>query len=147
MRLFVAIFLLLGAPALAQLSGATYITPQRGDPDRAQLMDALRPHAEWMLGAPVEFVIIDLRVAGDVAFASVVAQRPGGGEISLYETPAYERGSMDPEMSDGSTLQALYMRSGATWVAVHHAIGATDVWYAWDGFCPIWSAVLPETCR
>ena len=59
--------------------------PARGTELRADLMDALRPMAEWDLGAPVEFVVLDLRVAGDVAFASVMAQRPGGAPIVILQ--------------------------------------------------------------
>ena len=31
-------------------------------------MDAIRPHVEWQLGQPIQFVVGDLRVSGDVAF-------------------------------------------------------------------------------
>ena len=50
---------------------------------RAALMDALRPKVEWALGAPVQFVVYDLRRQGDLAFASVYPQRPGGADIDL----------------------------------------------------------------
>jgi hypothetical protein len=56
------------------------------------------------------------------------------------------RGDYDPQAFDGPTVQALLQRSGRTWVAVHHGIGPTDVWWAWDEFCPIWRRVLPEYC-
>lgn len=121
--------------------------PARGSTERRALMDAIRPHAEWHLGAPVEFVVYDLRRAGDVAFASVLAQRPGGGAIDMSRTPDALRGGYDPEISDGATLQALYRRSGETWVAVHWALGATDAWYAApELFCHDYHLVLPEIC-
>lgn len=123
-----------------------YDTPQRGSGLRADLMDAVRPIAEWQLGAPVEFVVHDLRVAGRVAFASLTAQRPGGGEIDMRRTPMVRRGDYDPEIGDGPTMQALLQKSGPGWVVVTYAIGPTDVWYAWDEYCPIWHAVLPATC-
>ena len=131
---------------------ADYVEPARGTAVRKALMDALRPHAEWMLGAPVEFVIRDLRLAEGqglpfpVAFASVTAQRPGGREIDVRATPGYARGQLDVEFMDGTTLQALYRKSGNTWVAVHWAIGATDVWYADPAFCLEYFSVLPEVC-
>jgi glucose/arabinose dehydrogenase len=40
------------------------------------MMDAIRPHVEFLLGAPVEFVIDDLRVVGKMGFARVSPQRP-----------------------------------------------------------------------
>ncbi|MRU16164.1 hypothetical protein FDP25_12050 [Roseovarius sp. A21] len=126
--------------------GWAWEEPQRGTDTRSALMDALRPHAEWMLGKPVEFVVHSLRRSGDVGFASVRAQRPGGGMIEIARTPGAKRGQLDAEFMDGSSLQALYRKSGKTWVAVHWAIGATDVWYADPAFCPEYQAVIPEVC-
>lgn len=120
--------------------------PARGSELRADLMDAIRPMAEWHLGAPVEFVVNELRVEGDVSFASVTAQRPGGAPIDLNQTPMMRRGELDTEIMDGTRIQALFQRSGRMWVAVHFALGATDVWYSWDEYCPLWGPVLPEFC-
>ncbi len=148
--------LILAVVLLARVAGgaarADYVEPARGTAERKALMDALRPHAEWMLGTPVEFVIHELRLAEGqglpepVAFAMVRAQRPGGGAIDVTKTPGFHRGQLDPDYMDGTTLQALYRKVGETWVAVHWAIGATDVWYAAPEFCPDYFAVLPETC-
>lgn len=120
--------------------------PAKGTALRAALLDALRPHAEWMLGAPVEFLVRDMRVAGDLAFVAVEPQRPGGGQIDPARTPMAARGEYEPDMFDGNHMEALYRKSGATWVAVHWHIGATDVWYAWDPLCAEYHAVLPEAC-
>jgi len=141
-RLLVTAFILFfSLPVLA------FETPARGTALRADLMNALRPIAEWNLGAPVQFVVQDLRVSGNVAFASVTAQRPGGVAINLRNTPLALRDDMDPDMMDGASMQALLQKSGRMWVPVHHETGATDVWYAWPAFCPIWGAVLPEICQ
>lgn len=128
---------------LAATAAGAWTEPPRGSALRADLMDAARPLAERVLGAPVEFVVHDLRVEGDVAFAALTAQRPGGAPIDMLATPGYQRGEIEPEFMDGSTLQVLYRRSGRQWVAVEHAIGATDVWYADPAYCPIWAPVLP----
>ena len=131
---------------------ADYVEPARGSQVRQTLMDALRPHVEWQLGAPVEFVVHDIRLAegqglpGPVAFAALSAQRPGGREIDPRQTPGYKRGYIDPDFMDGMTVQALYRKVGETWVAVHWAIGATDVWYAENAFCEEYFAVIPEFC-
>ncbi|TDK48051.1 hypothetical protein [Antarcticimicrobium luteum] len=144
LRAALVMVLLLAGP----LSAQGWQEPQRGTALRAALMDALRPHAEWLLGAPVQFVVHDLRVSGDLAFASVSPQRPGGGEISLWRSPGYARGELHPEgMEGGATMQALYVRSGQTWVAVHWAMGASDVWYAYGPICAIWRRVIPEACQ
>jgi len=130
-----------GAPAFAQ-----YTTPERGSETRSGMMDAMRVFAEEELGAPVEFVVYDLRVSGDIGFGAVQAQRPGGGEIDLYTTPGFAAGTIEPDMMDGSSMQALLRRSGRTWVAVHWAIGATDVWFAYAPFCRRYSAVISDYC-
>ena len=141
--LSVILTLLSGVSALAQ----GWHEPARGTAERKALMDALRPHAEWVLGAPVEFVIYDLRVRGNLGFASVWPQRPGGGEIDLWATPGAYRQEIYPDDMDGAGIEALYVKSGNTWVAVHWAIGAGDVWWAWEPICAVWRAVVPEACQ
>ncbi len=126
---------------------ATYQEPARGSADRSAMMDALRPHAEWLLGAPVVFLVHDLRVAGDLGFASLEARRPGGAGIDIRGTPGFARGVLDPQIMDGTTLQALYVRSGDTWVAQFWELGATDVWYAAPDLCAVWQPVVPDACR
>ena len=49
-------------------------------------------------------------------------------------------------MFDGTTVYVLYQLSGATWVAVHWAIGATDVWWADQELCVTFRSVTPEAC-
>lgn len=145
MRLVILAALALCAAALPALAQG-YTQPARGTAERKNLMDAIRPHVAMELGAPVEFVIHDLRVAGNAAFASLWAQRPGGREIDMVATPMAARGDYHPDMFDGPTVQALLIQSGGVWVAMHWAIGATDVWWAWDGYCPNWHRVIPEVC-
>jgi hypothetical protein len=140
-----------GAAALAALlvGGAVqaeYRTPAPGTPERGDILDALRPIAEWTLGAPVEFVVDDLRVAGDVAFASLTAQRPGGGAIDLAAAPIVTRDGTEPGLIDGPRLEGLLRRSGRMWSPVEYAVGPTDVWYASPAYCAVWAAVLPEQC-
>lgn len=132
---------------LAQgVSAQSWYTPQRGTAERAGLMDAIRPHAEWMLGAPVQFVVQELRVSGDVGFAALHPQRPGGGAISLLHTPGYARGVFEPEEFDGVHTHVLYRRSGATWVAMDWSIGATEAWFSTPEYCEVWRSVIAEYC-
>ena len=138
--------LFLACCALA-LPATAFEEPARGTQLRRDLMDAMRPIAEWNLGAQVEFVVQELRVSGDVAFAMLAAQRPGGGLIDIRTTPMVTRDELEPEYIDGPSLQALLKRSGRMWVAVNHATGPTDAWWYWKEYCPIWHAVLPEVCQ
>ena len=132
--------------AAVAAAGQGWHEPPRGSATRGDLMNAIRPHAEWALGAPVEFVVHDLRVGRGIAFASLAPQRPGGGVIDPAETPAAARGAFYPEMMDGVALQVLYVQSGAVWVALHWAFGATDVWWADPVLCLRFSPVIPEVC-
>jgi len=126
-------------------AAAQVYEPERGTRERSDLMDALRPHAEWNLGRPVEFVITTLRSNGTIAFATVEPQRPGGVAIALEDTPLAARGE-DFSFYDGTTMHAIFQKSGATWVAVHWAIGPTDVWWAAPVLCDAYGEVLPIAC-
>jgi hypothetical protein len=133
-------------PAMAR-AGDDYSEPARGTALRAALLDAIRPHAEWMLGQPVEFVVEDLRAGLDTGFAILHPQRPGGQAIDLATTPMVRRGgAYEADMMDGTTMHVLYQKSGATWVAVHWSIGATDVWWSDPDLCVTFQAVTPEYC-
>lgn len=145
-RILATILIILFTPAFVWPAFG-WTEPARGSADRAKIMDALRPLAEWSLDAPIEFVVDDLRVQGDVAFAMVSPQRPGGTQIDLYKTPMVLRDGQDPQYMDGARIDALLKRSGKTWVAVHWAIGASDVWWADPAFCPDYAEVIPEVCR
>ena len=145
--LFIGLLVLGAAPVSAQ----SYSEPARGTATRAALMDAIRPHVEWDLGQPIEFVVNDLRVAGDVAFAALAPQRPGGAPIDLTATPWYRRNSQYSsdfmDFMDGVHTEVLYRRLRDTWVAVHFAIGSTDVWIADPEYCVEYAAVIPEWCK
>ena len=140
-NLLAALLLALPLPALA------WQEPGRGTPLRADLLDALRPLLEWNLGAPVEIVVHHLRVEGDRAFVSAFAQRPGGTAIDMASTPMAQRGEYYPDISDGTTIQALLQQSGRMWVPVHWAQGATDVWFIAPELCAGWRAVLTDYCN
>ncbi len=127
--------------------GQSYFEPARGTELRRNLMAAIRPHAEWNFGRPVEFVVSDLRASGDVAYASLSPQRPGGGAIDIRTTPMYAHDQIDPEFSEGIYMHVLYQKSGDMWVAVHFSIGATDVWFSQPDFCAIWRPVIPDYCQ
>lgn len=140
MRLFV--FLI---ACLAPVGAFAWETPKRGTPERSALVDAVRPHAEWVLGKGIVFRVDDLRLHGDVAFGNLYALRPDGSEIardSLPNRPGWD----NPFDWDGPQIQVLYQLSRGTWVAVHHEIGATDVWYASPEFCTDWAPVIAEFC-
>lgn len=123
-----------------------YFEPARGTELRKSLMDAIRPQAIWLLGAPVQFVVKDLRVSNDIAFASLDAQRTGGKPIDIAQTPMVKRGEEDAEYFAGPYFHVLYQKSRKTWVAVHWSIGATDVWFGTPDYCAVFQTVIPDYC-
>lgn len=136
------------ACVMSLLAGAAqaWEEPARGSVTRSALMDAIRPHAEWALGAPVEFVVHDLRRSGDVAFANLLAQRPGGAAIDTANTPIVLREEAW-EHESVTDIHVLYKKSGETWVAVHFSFGATDVWFSWGPYCRQYRPVIAEFCE
>ncbi len=144
MRRLVGIVLLAAAltvPALAQ----AWFEPERGTELRRNLMDAIRPQAEGALGAPVQFVVDSLRVEGNVAFAALQPQRPGGVQIRWEETELAARGE-DPVAYDGLTIHVLYAMSDTAWEVLAWSVGATDVWWADPQLCASYRVVTPEAC-
>ncbi len=141
-RVLLALTLLLGGPVLAQ----GYHEPARGTAERRALMDAIRPDAEALLGAPVEFVVDELRVAGDVAFAMLSAQRPGGVPIDIRSTPFARSEFYDPLGGDPTQLQVFFHRVGGAWIVEDWGAASTDVWWAQSPLCLRYRVVIPEYC-
>ncbi|GEM_PF-3204558 len=71
-------------------------------------MDVICPHIEWELGQPVEFFANKLRASENLAIAFLAPQRPGGIKIDLLRTPGLQRGSLEPDTIDGTTVAVLY---------------------------------------
>lgn len=132
---------------LGAAQAESWYEPQRGTQERRDLMDALRPHAWWTLGQPVQFVVNDLRVSGERAFASVSPQRPGGGAIDPAQTPAVARDPYFAEDMWDVDMQAVLMKSGNVWVVVDHTFGATDAWWANPEHCAEWYNVIRDACQ
>ena len=123
--------LVLAAAALlaSALPLAAQMTPPRGSPLRAVLMDTMRPIAMAEIGGPIEFVVNDLRVMQNWAYAAVRSQRPGGGQIDWRRTKFRDAFESDT-MSD--LMLALLYHDGRGWRVVEQAIGPTDVvWEEW----------------
>jgi hypothetical protein len=138
-------FALLFAAVAGLAAAQSWYEPQRGTPERRALMDAFRPLAEEIFGAPVEFVVGSLRVSGNVAFASVVAQRPGGAAIDVARTPGWLGGYFMPD-ADWTGGQALFRRAGSGWVFADGGFGATDVWWSTPQYCNEFLPVIAEAC-
>ncbi len=115
--------------AQAQTSAAVY-TPQRGNPERKAILDAVRPIAERDLGVPVEFVVTEFNVSEDWAFVALNSQRPGGRPIDPNSTPFLQREGQEAiEMFDCCHVEAILRRSQGSWQVIQAGVGATDLWF------------------
>lgn len=128
---------LLAGPALAH----GVVEPGRGSALRRQILDALRPSVVRDLGAPIEFVVSQMRVAGAVCFTQVECQRPGGRPIDLARTPLAQR--QDLSLIDGTRTEAFLFRTAGRWQVEDYAVGATDLWWSDPRFCTRYRAVMP----
>lgn len=149
-RLGLALMFMLGFATFA--AAQDWSEPMRGSQTRKNLMDAIRPHVEWQLGAPVQFVVDTLRLSDDRALAFLSPQRPGGAPIDVTRTPAVLRGDWDVDGDgyladmDGVSIMALLVKSGTTWVAQHFSIGATDLWISDPEICTDYISVMSDFC-
>ena len=106
----------------------------KNDPLRKPLLDLIRPVAAKDLGNPVEFKVNELRSDGDMAFAAVVAQRPGGKSIDPKKTPYVRKlGTQTLEFWDCCHMEAVFKRENGHWIIAESALGSTDVW--WESWC------------
>ncbi|WP_421725332.1 hypothetical protein [Bauldia sp.] len=122
--------------AMAQVT-----TPPRGSPQRSAILDGVRPMVQAEVGAPVEFVVHQMRVVGDWAFVLLSPQRPGGAPIDYRYTrygEAVAGGFFDNQVS------ALLRQSPSGWLVYEYDLGATDVpWVGWADYHPVPFDVLP----
>ena len=134
----------------ASVARNAFWVPERGSPERAEILDALRPEAEQTYGSPVEFMVDYIHVSEDRAHVSVTAQRPGGGAIILRETPGFKRGEIfldeRGELVSGAPgdAQALLQRTSDGWEVTAWVYHASEAWQI--DHCKEWSTVLPDFC-
>ena len=128
---------------LAATATAEPVSPAPGTAARADLLDTLRVAVGLQLGGPVEFVVDDLRVDGDRAFALVTARRPGGGAIDLAQTPLHLRDGRPLEEIDGPAVAAYLYRAAGDWYVDAFTVGATDAWWLSGPDCAVF---FPGTC-
>lgn len=128
---------------LAGLADADPIEPPVGSQERQEVLDTFRPLAIYDLGAPLEFVVLELMVDGDIAFARLMAQRPGGAEIDMTTTPMVRWRYADPYEFDGPRFEVFFIREADHWQIVDYGLGSTDVWW-WQFRCETFGTLLQE---
>jgi hypothetical protein len=115
--------------AASLLGAASAWEPPRGSPERAAILDALRPMVEDDVGPPVVFLVSRINAEHGYAFVSATPQRPGDVPIDWSRTRFAEAFAADA-MSD--MVLALLSDTGGGWQVLEYAIGPTDVvWEEW----------------
>lgn len=136
-RLVLSLALLLSAVSAAEAQREP-VTPARGSPERAGIMDALREAVVPELGKPVIFEVSHLKAQNNYAFLIGVPRKPDGTAFDYSGTPYQE--AIDQEMFD-DWIYAIFARINGRWRCLDYGIGATDV--AWLGLIGKFGA--PET--
>jgi hypothetical protein len=119
----------IGALVLTIVTGAIAGEPPRGSPERAAVLDALRPAVERDLGPPVMFRIERMNVEGAWAFVSATPMR--NGEPLDWSRTRFAKLIAQDAMSD-AILALLRRGPSGAWRVVEYALGPTDVtWEEW----------------
>ena len=125
----------------AGLLQAAPTEPPVGSSLRQELLDTFRPLAIFDLGAPLEFRVLEIMVDDDIAFARLMAQRPGGAEIDMTTTPMVRWRYANPYDFDGPRFEVFFVREGGHWQIVDYGLGSSDVW--WSQFrCETFGSLL-----
>lgn len=121
-RFFTALSAISMALVLTASAAFSFEEPAPGSPERAGILDAVRPSVEAALRGPVEFVVTSMRKDGDWAFAILEPQRPDGAKIDVLQTGYAE----DADFMDGLTTYALTQYKYDRWNLIAIVVGPTD---------------------
>ena len=117
-----AILFLFGCSAFAQ----SVYTPEKGTPERKEILDALRLPVERELKQKIVFTADTFNVLGNWTFIFGTMRSPEGGQ------PDFSRTKYAQAQQDGffdNNFQALLRKSAGKWTVVKYQIGCTDVCY------------------
>ena len=117
-----AILFLFGCSAFAQ---GVY-TPEKGTPERKEILDALRLPVERELKQKIVFTADTFNVLSNWTFIFGTMRSPEGGQ------PDFSRTKYAQAQRDGffdNNFQALLKKSAGKWSVVKYQIGCTDVCY------------------
>lgn len=99
-------------------------SPGTGSAERKEILNVVRVPTERDLKQKVSFVVDQLNIKGQWAFASGQLQTPSGERVKLNGT-AYEG---EEDFFDNNFF-ALLKKTRGKWRVVEHALGCTDVCY------------------
>jgi hypothetical protein len=130
MRSSVLAFALLTLLGIVPAAAQAIVSPPKGSPLRAEVLNALRPVVEKETGGRVVFAVHALNVMGEWAYADVEPLQPNGSKVDWRKTKF--RRDFEADMFSGLVL-ALLRKQGGSWQVVEIAVGPTDVaWIEWQ---------------
>ncbi len=104
-------------------------SPDRSNPLRTEVLDALRPTIQAETGGPVSFVVGTINVMGEWAYVGATPVRRDGRPIDWRATKFKQ--DFEDDVFSGLVL-ALLRRDAKGWAVVDFVIGPTDVyWLNW----------------
>lgn len=116
-------------------------TPEKGSPERAAILNALRAPVEKELKQKIQFAVQNFNVQGNWAFLAGEPQGMNGGQPDYTNTEYQKRidfGAFD------HGIFALLKKTGGKWKVVTYQIGCTDVCYlGWDNEYEAPKAIFP----
>ena len=139
MKKIFAIATALSLSALSSTAIAQVRAIARGDPERKQIMDAMRPVAELELGTSIEFVVRTLNLSGNYAYAEVEAQRTGGAHIDIAKTPFGRSNADSLDFIDCCHIESILQKRNGSWVVIERTAYATDY-----GMSEDWCRKMPR---
>lgn len=101
-------------------------TPEKGTPERKEILDTLRVPVERELKQKIVFAADTFNVLGNWTFIYGTMQSPEGSQ------PDFSRTKYAQAQRDGffdNNLQALLKKTAGKWSVVKYQIGCTDVCY------------------
>ncbi len=107
------------------------IDPPAGHPLRAEILDAVRPHLELVLGMDVLFMVSHLRLYDRWAFFQGTPVDTNGQPLS--EPDLHRIFEDEWLLMDGIRTEAILERIGDAWTVREMGIGATEIW--WQHHC------------
>jgi hypothetical protein len=112
--------------SVAAFSQSVY-TPEKGSPERKEILDALRIPVERDLKQPIVFVTDNFKVQGVWAFVGGSPNSANGGAPNYAGTKYAEAKS---EGAFDNNFFALLKKTNGKWRVTTYAIGCTDVCFS-----------------
>ncbi len=98
------------------------------DPVFVDILAALQPSVESLVGQDLLLVVNEMKIQGDFAFVAAETQNPDGSAIDFSTTAIADWAD---ELFDGPHLWAYLKQVDGQWTVLEQDIGPTDAWFVY----------------